>query len=116
MTDISPRPDSRGASGDGRALHLDLGARLDKPAATVLAKKLREFLYEDPSPASGPITLDARAVARVTTNAVQVLLAAEKAAAEAGRPFVVRAPSDALLSALSDLGVPIDELAWSLQP
>lgn len=109
------RPAGRGPSGERNALHFDLGARLDKPAATVLAKSLRKALEDETHTEGRPISLDAGSVERMTTNAVQVLLAVEDAAAAVRRPLILHAPSDVFLSALADLGVLIDKMRWSIR-
>lgn len=94
----------------GEAVCLKLDPRLDGQAAAVLGDRLRHAVRDGMA-----VTLDADAVERMTTNAAQVLLAADEAAAADGKALVVRSPSDVFLSAFADLGVPAETMHWSIE-
>jgi chemotaxis protein CheX len=78
-----------------------LPATLDRLAAETLCRALQDRLL-----AGQPLRLDGSGVERVCTASLQVLLAASRSAAAREVPFTVTAPSDALIEALADLGLP----------
>lgn len=83
--------------GGGDAV-LDLPPILDALAADELLAVLRER-------AGSGAALDAAAVERVSTNAVQVLIAAASEGAPDGGRFRLRHPSPALAAGFADLGL-----------
>lgn len=76
---------------------------LDLGAAQALCQSLRGQLL-----AGTPLILAGSLVERVSTAAIQVLLAAAAAARRQGLAFYLRDPSPALADALADLGLPPD--------
>lgn len=89
---------------------MTLDPRLDGQAAAVLGDALRQAIGDGRA-----VVLLAGDVERVTTNAAQVLMAADEAAAITDRPMVVKAPSDAFRAAFSDLGVPVESMHWLVE-
>lgn len=94
----------------GRPTPFPLPAILDPVAAAPLADGLRAALG-----AGSGLTIDASAVERLSTPAVQVLLAAARSCEQADRPFRIRRPTDAFAAALTDLGLAGRMAEW-LQP
>lgn len=68
-----------------------------------LAQALRDRVAEGLR--AGALTVDAGAVERVSTPCLQVLLAAGRAAEQAGTSYSIVNASDAFGSALADLGL-----------
>ena len=79
---------------------IDLDADLDLVAATALKEQLLEA-----SGQGGAVTVDASSVERLTTPCAQVLVAAARSLAEQDRPFALKSPSEAFVSAFADLGL-----------
>ena len=95
---------------EGRpAVRLDMGSSLDMQAAEALCEVLREAVC-----ASQPLIIDAASVERMSTSAIQLLLAAERALAGIGCPMAVRDPTGAFLAAFADLGFEPDAMNWVL--
>lgn len=85
--------------GHGPASQTQLPAVLDLEAADALCQSLREALALD------DIDLDGGAVERVATPCLQLLLSAAISAAGRGAQFRITAPSEALCTAVAELGL-----------
>lgn len=74
-----------------------------------------ETLYRDLTHASHAqkLVIHADKVERITTPAIQLLLAADKSLAAADGMLVVTAPSDVFKNALTDLGLDSQLKKWS---
>jgi chemotaxis protein CheX len=72
---------------------------LDLAAADALCRTLREGLALD------DLMLDGRAVERVSTPCLQLLLSAAMSASAQGARFRIASPSDALSTAIAELGL-----------
>jgi anti-anti-sigma regulatory factor len=83
---------------------VELPAVLDALAADELLDSLRRCV--------GALTLDAGAVERVSTNAVQVLIAASREGAPAAPRFRLRNPSSALVAGFAELGLAEHLESW----
>ena len=79
---------------------LVLATSLDRLAAAPLCRTLQERLL-----AGEPLTLDGSGVERVSTAAIQVLVAASRSAASHDIAFRLDGASGALTEALADLGL-----------
>lgn len=88
------------SASSSEGIRIDLPAVLDAAAAVALADRFRAALD-----GSGPILVDGAAVTRCTTPAIQVLLAADRAAAARGRAIACPNRSDILTRAFTDLGL-----------
>jgi anti-anti-sigma regulatory factor len=62
---------------------------------------------------NGDLSLDGSQVERVGTPAMQLLLAAASAFSADNRRFMLRSPSEPLVSALADLGLSAELRQWS---
>lgn len=82
---------------------------LDLSAAEPLKAALAEAVD-----AGKPLTLDAGAVARLSTPCLQVLIAAERAMKAADVPFTLANPSDAFVDTFNDLGVFSHLKQWTI--
>jgi anti-anti-sigma regulatory factor len=91
----------------GPRLRASLGADLGLSAAGPLRAALLEVLAH-----GKPIEIDARAVARISTPCVQVLLAAAASARGCGQAFVLTEASDAFIAGFSDLGLFPALMSW----
>ncbi len=78
------------------ALDIDL----DLPAARRLKETLVEALAGE-----GPVALDAAGVERLSTPAIQVILAAGEHSVACGRPLSIRNATAAFKAAFEDLGL-----------
>ena len=74
------------------------------------SESLRDTLFR--SLGTGPLTLDAATVERMSTPCVQVLLAAGRTADSAATPFRILNASDAFQSAIADLGLRTEFDKW----
>ena len=93
---------------DGQsAAFLTMGSSLDLQIADDLADVLREAVS-----AGQTVVIDASSVERVSTSAVQLLLATDRALADADGTLALSNPSDPFLSAFSDCGIQPDEMSW----
>lgn len=92
------------------AVQLGLVASMDLRAAEPLLHSLHEILAQ-----SGKVVIDAAAVDRLSTPCVQILLSAAQHMEQHGIPFVIRAPSDAFVSAFDDLGLFSFLMKWPVQ-
>ncbi|MDA8231095.1 MAG: STAS domain-containing protein [Magnetospirillum sp.] len=81
------------------AIHLP--SVLDLPAAMDLHDALLDALADN----DGDVVVEGAAVERMSTAAVQVLLAAAAGFKAAGRHFAVAAPSDRIVDAFRQLGL-----------
>jgi chemotaxis protein CheX len=81
---------------------LVLPSLLDLTAAETLCRSFLERLS-----AFDSIVIEGAEVDRVSTAAIQVLLAAAEDARSRGISFQLNEPSEALADALSDLGLPV---------
>jgi anti-anti-sigma regulatory factor len=88
---------------DAGSADLQLPEALDAVAATALRQSLLERL-------SIPLIVDASQVQRLSTPALQVLMAAAKSWAAAGQGFAIIRESDAFRSARLLLGLTPDHL------
>ena len=79
---------------------IDLDSDLDLVAATTLKERLIEAVDRD-----GAVVIDASSVERLTTPCVQVLVAAAQFLAGQDKSLMVKDPSEAFVSAFSDLGL-----------
>ena len=86
-------------------LEVTLPAVLDLPAASDLRDALMDALTAD---AVGELTLKAQAVERVSTAALQVILAAAADFKRAAHRLVIEAPSEQLSDAFRLLGLGAD--------
>jgi len=87
---------------------LPLPARLDGLAAESLVTTLKGLQGH-------PLSIDGGSVTTVGTLGIQALVAAHRAWRSDGVPYVLDPISDALRSASSGLGIPIQELGVDLQ-
>ncbi len=92
------------------AVQLGLVASMDLRAAEPLLHSLHEILAQ-----GGKVVIDAAAVDRLSTPCVQILLSAAQHMEQHGIPFVIRAPSDAFVSAFDDLGLFSFLMKWPVQ-
>jgi anti-anti-sigma regulatory factor len=76
-----------------------LPAILDLAAADALCRDLRDAMD------LGDVEVDARAVERISTPCIQLLLAAARSAAERGAALRIVAPSAPLSTAIVELGL-----------
>ncbi len=88
---------------------LDLGSSLEMQNAETLADLLRQA-----ASLSRPVIVDASAVERVSTSAVQLLLAMDRTMAGAGEEMVLSKPSGAFAAALTDCGIRLDDMGWTI--
>ena len=95
---------------DGRpAVNLNMGCSLDLQTADALAELLREAVNAGQS-----VVIDATSVERVSTSAVQLLLATDRALAAAGCTLALSNPSDPFLAAFAECGIQPDEMSWTI--
>lgn len=87
-------------SEEGGQVRLGLPGDLDLAMAQPLLDSLRHALS-----AGGDVAVLADGVERVSTASVQALLAASRAAAEAGVRFAILRPSEVLVETCDDLGL-----------
>ena len=87
---------------------IKLPAQLDMTALSGLREELVAAMES-----AGTLQVDGSRVERVGTPAIQLLLATAKAFSAEGRRFVLKSPSEALSSALDDLGLALDTGQWS---
>jgi len=64
--------------------------------------------------AGGEVIVDAHAVLDIATPCLQVLLAAGLKLAERGQMLVLKAPSDAFVAAMEDLGLFSALMSWNV--
>jgi chemotaxis protein CheX len=89
---------------------LSLPDDLDLPVAPALVESLR-LAFNDYS----DIVVIAATVERVSTAAVQALVAATRHAEQSGQRFAIAAPSDVLVDVCTDLGLDSWLKEWSLR-
>ncbi len=98
----------RSASRKRKVIAFELDERLDAGAAIELRLGLLEVLERQQN-----VALSADKVEQVSTQAVQVIVAAARSFASAGLGFTLKTPSPVLGRAFADLGL-ADELAgWA---
>jgi anti-anti-sigma regulatory factor len=102
------KPHPFALSGKGKSVALTLSPVVDILAAPDLHAALLKALERGRT-----IAIDAAPVERISTPAIQVLLAAAKAAEAAKLKFRVTNPSPALVSAFADLGLKPTLDQWS---
>lgn len=107
MGTLSLSPDSIAGS---PAIRIDAGPNLDMQRAETLAGLLHEAVAD-----AKPLIVDASEVERMSTSAVQLLLAADRDLAEADMPLVIRRPSAAFVAALADCGVRPADVRWTVE-
>jgi chemotaxis protein CheX len=95
-------------SSKGKSVTMPLSAVVDILATPDLHAALLKALERD-----RPIVIDGAPVERISTPAIQVLLAAAKAADAAKLKFRMDNPSPALVSAFADLGLKPALDQWS---
>ncbi len=86
---------------------LDMGSSLDMQTAETLAGLLREA-----AGLSRPVVIDASAVERVSTSAIQLLLAMDRAMSGAGGELTLENPSGAFMAAFADCGIRPADMNW----
>ncbi|MCG8695927.1 MAG: STAS domain-containing protein [Minwuiales bacterium] len=91
----------------GKSPAIKLSADLDLAAATPLKDGLAEAMAKDPG-----VIVDASSVERLTTPCAQVLVASALMLSKLGGGLIVRNPSEAFVSAFSDLGLNAVILQW----
>ena len=79
---------------------IDLDSDLELVAATTLKERLIEAVDRDVA-----VVIDASSVERLTTPCVQVLVAAAQSLAGQDKGLMFKDPSEAFVSAFSDLGL-----------
>lgn len=89
---------------------LGLVASMDLRAAEPLLHSFHEILAK-----GGKVVIDAGAVERLSTPCIQILLSAAQQMEQNGIPFVLKAPSDAFVSAFDDLGLFSFLMKWPVQ-
>ncbi|HEX6959355.1 MAG TPA: STAS domain-containing protein [Ferrovibrio sp.] len=89
---------------------LGLVASMDLRAAEPLLHSFHEVMAHP-----GKVEIDASAVDRLSTPCVQILLSAAQHMEQQGIPFVIKAPSDAFVSAFDDLGLFSFLMKWPVQ-
>jgi anti-anti-sigma regulatory factor len=95
---------------EGRpAVNLDMGSSLDMNSAEALAELLREAVS-----VGQPVIIDAASVERVSTSAIQLLLAADQALASAGCECALSNPSNFFLAAFADCGIQPGDMSWRI--
>lgn len=92
------------------ATQLGLVASMDLRTAEPLLHSFHEIMAT-----GGKVVIDASAVERLSTPCVQILLSAAQHMEQHGIPFVVKAPSDAFVSAFDDLGLFSFLMKWPVQ-
>jgi anti-anti-sigma factor len=96
---------------DGRAtVNLDMGSSLDMQNAEALAELLREAVG-----LGQQVVIDASSVERMSTSAIQLLLAMDQAMAGSGCELALANPSAAFLAAFSDCGIQPGDMKWTMQ-
>ena len=88
---------------------LDLGSSLDMKNAETLADLLCQA-----SGLSRPVIVDASAVERVSTSAIQLIFAMDRTMTGAGEEMVLSKPSGAFVAALTDCGIRPDDMGWTI--
>jgi len=95
---------------EGRpAVNLDMGSSLDLQNAEALAELLREAVS-----IGQPVIIDASSVERVSTSAIQLLLAADQALVGTGFELSLNKPSRFFLAAFADCGIQPEEMSWRI--
>lgn len=92
------------------AIQLSLVASMDLRAAEPLLHSFHEIMTQ-----GGKVVIDASAVDRLSTPCVQILLSAVQHMEQHGIPFIVKAPSDAFVTAFDDLGLFSFLMKWPIQ-
>lgn len=105
---MARKPHPFALAAKGKSVALSLSSVVDILAAPVLHAALLKALER-----RRPIVIDAAPVERISTPAIQVLLAAAKAADAAKLDFRVESPSPAVVSAFADLGLTPALDQWS---
>ncbi|SOD90210.1 STAS domain-containing protein [Caenispirillum bisanense] len=80
-----------------------------------VAAPLKEAFLEALAAGKPVLAVEAGAVERLSTACIQVLIAAGRAAAEAGREFVVMRPGEPLIAAFDDLGLFSVMMGWRIE-
>lgn len=88
---------------------LEMGSSLDMQTAETLAGLLREAAGQ-----SRPVVIDASEVERVSTSAVQLLLAMDRAMAGPEKDLTLENPSAAFMDAFADCGIRQANMNWKL--
>lgn len=89
---------------------LDAGSNLDMNSVETLAGLFNEALD------SGlPLIVDVSSVERISTSAVQIFLAADRALASPRPGLALRNPNSTFLAAFVDSGVKLEQMKWTME-
>ena len=92
------------------ALLLDAGSSLDMNSVETLAS-----LFNEAADGGLPLVVDVSSVERMSTSAVQIFLAADRALAEPGCRLALRKPTSTFLAAFADSGVSLERMNWTVE-